>query len=832
MSEHEIWNELGDMYFNTGAYHEAIRLYQKAIALDHANGQSYNNLAAIYVNQENYPEAIRMLQRGIESLKDARDRAILWNQLGEIYRKMEDYDNAMASYRKAAELDPGNSAFQDNLAEMELNDDKDVLEFNSETSEETDTVPEMLSALLDTLNDSDFEQPAWVFKNEDPKVSAQNGSFGPIDSSPKVLGSRLLSGKSTFDSEPEESEPEEKVSTETNQRMQGLLWLAIQLREKGEPERALQFLKTAVEKIPGTKDPLLEALCYHAIAVTQTDLGEIAGAIQSYQSAASLSPDKIFPWNTIGKLNCLLDRYEDALAAYREALEHNPKDAASWNGLGDVYHNLGRNEEAIAAYQFGNVYEIDGTNDEDPLQVFERTMQTKLETPKIWDEAGNIFFEAGAYEEAISSYRRAIELDPANSYSVQADLTKAEQAKQLILKNGQGKLNTGNQDNSSEYKKAGDEQEIDDQSSLIETRPNKVISAPKTEPRYGRQIPIPEAASQDENDLPATIIERDPDAPYWLFNQGPALDNPFQPTEGYSSAAAAPALLSNVKALSMLSVQPTGPLNPVNNGLVPTTAHPNPLFVQLPPKPVIRTFAEGKAAEPSIHFSEKASLPGNKVSTPSADACTQKADTQAEDQQKLEQGITNAQLRDNQPAVDSGIVENDISAYRRVTDLNPGNDRAWDALGNMYEALGKHSEAIEAFEHAIALSPDKEAYYFHLGNALAYQEKYDAAIAMFKKVLALNQDYLLSHCALAANYRRIGKNAEAQAHIAIARPSMESESDYNRACFESISGNVDLALEFLKSALESQQTQPAMARSDPDLDFIRDDPRFEELLQG
>jgi len=33
MSELEIWNELGNIYFNTGSYDEAIRTYQKAIEL-------------------------------------------------------------------------------------------------------------------------------------------------------------------------------------------------------------------------------------------------------------------------------------------------------------------------------------------------------------------------------------------------------------------------------------------------------------------------------------------------------------------------------------------------------------------------------------------------------------------------------------------------------------------------------------------------------------------------------------------------------------------------------------------------------------------------------
>ena len=63
------------------------------------------------------------------------------------------------------------------------------------------------------------------------------------------------------------------------------------------------------------------------------------------------------------------------------------------------------------------------------------------------------------------------------------------------------------------------------------------------------------------------------------------------------------------------------------------------------------------------------------------------------------------------------------------------------------------------------------------------------------------------------------------------RPQLTvKETEYDRACFESICGNVDEALALLKVALEKKQTPFAWARRDPDLDFIRDDPRFKALV--
>ena len=187
-----------------------------------------------------------------------------------------------------------------------------------------------------------------------------------------------------------------------------------------------------------------------------------------------------------------------------------------------------------------------------------------------------------------------------------------------------------------------------------------------------------------------------------------------------------------------------------------------------------------------------------------------------------------------QTALEAGAnlhtIENDISTYKRVTEINPLNDRAWDALGNMYEATGLHSEAVAAFEKAISLASQREVYHYHLGLAHAAQKRYDKAIQSMQMVVALNPDYVLAHCALAGLYRRTNKEAEAREHMVIARPYMESENYYNQACFEAICGNTDRAFAFLKNALDKQQVDPELVQSDPDLDFIREDPRYRQLV--
>ncbi len=104
-----VWNELGNVYFNTGEFDDAIVAYSKAIELDRWFAWPYSNLALAYVQKGRFVEAILLYQRSIELFASEKDKAISWNRLGNVYRRLNDYDNAIASYQRADELDPDNT---------------------------------------------------------------------------------------------------------------------------------------------------------------------------------------------------------------------------------------------------------------------------------------------------------------------------------------------------------------------------------------------------------------------------------------------------------------------------------------------------------------------------------------------------------------------------------------------------------------------------------------------------------------------------------------------------------------------------------------------------
>ncbi len=54
---------------------------------------------------------------------------------------------------------------------------------------------------------------------------------------------------------------------------------------------------------------------------------------------------------------------------------------------------------------------------------------------------------------------------------------------------------------------------------------------------------------------------------------------------------------------------------------------------------------------------------------------------------------------------------------------------------------------------------------------------------------------------------------------------------YNLACFEALEGNIEEAFTWLQGAVDAGFDDPAWIEQDEDLSSLRDDPRFQEILE-
>jgi len=119
-----------------------------------------------------------------------------------------------------------------------------------------------------------------------------------------------------------------------------------------------------------------------------------------------------------------------------------------------------------------------------------------------------------------------------------------------------------------------------------------------------------------------------------------------------------------------------------------------------------------------------------------------------------------------------------------------------------------------------------------LGALYEIQGRLDNALREHRQAVELQPENGIRHSSLASVLRRLGRAEEAAEHLAQARQLSPPDDHYNRACLESIAGNVEAAVKHLAQALEQDPAQRNWATRDPDLAWIRDDPRFQALVGG
>ena len=100
----DFWNDLGCLFFKAGAYNKAAMAFQKAIRLEPSSGHSYGHLARAQTAQGQYNQAVSLYHKSIDLISNNKDKANVWNRLGDVHRKLNDYDNALKAYQNGTAL--------------------------------------------------------------------------------------------------------------------------------------------------------------------------------------------------------------------------------------------------------------------------------------------------------------------------------------------------------------------------------------------------------------------------------------------------------------------------------------------------------------------------------------------------------------------------------------------------------------------------------------------------------------------------------------------------------------------------------------------------------
>ena len=204
--------------------------------------------------------------------------------------------------------------------------------------------------------------------------------------------------------------------------------------------------------------------------------------------------------------------------------------------------------------------------------------------------------------------------------------------------------------------------------------------------------------------------------------------------------------------------------------------------------------------------------------------------------------------------------------FRRAIDLNPNYATAHQWLAEEISVLRGHEEALAEIRRALELDPLSLIINRVYGDTLLNARRYDEAIAQYRKTIEMDPNFPTTHNGLGHAYEAKGMYDQAVAeYLAFAGPNVSpaerlarqeaytrsgwkaflqigvsnllerSKKGYVRsftiASFYARLGQKDEAFAWLEKAYQDRDYQMTELNVRPELDSLRSDPRFAELVK-
>lgn len=395
-----VWNELGLIHLKCEAYDEAAEAFSKAIELDRSYGWAYSNLALAYAQQGRHQESIALYLKSTDLLKENKDKAVAWNRLGNAYRQINDYDNAIAAYQMADMLDLRTPQAGEQEASNET-----IADENIELHNLTDQASETPSVAAQAVSDDPQRDNAEASSSA---VSEQTGM-------PYWILDPALSNQVRI-------EAELSVRKFANQRESNVPSMS---KVKGVPmTRPTSPSPSPIPSMDSKKNYEIRELeeskadsanphVWNEKGNVHFKRGEFEDAIRAYNRAIQLDPAFGWPYTNLALTYLTQNQYAEAILLYQKSLDLLTSDkdkAISWNGLGNIYRCIDDYPNAIAAYQKAAELDPETAGMRDGADNFQSDQQPK--NAQAWNDLGELFFKTGSYDEAVNAFEQAIKLDP------------------------------------------------------------------------------------------------------------------------------------------------------------------------------------------------------------------------------------------------------------------------------------------------------------------------------------------------------------------------------------------------------------------------------------
>ena len=174
-----------------------------------------------------------------------------------------------------------------------------------------------------------------------------------------------------------------------------------------------------------------------------------------------------------------------------------------------------------------------------------------------------------------------------------------------------------------------------------------------------------------------------------------------------------------------------------------------------------------------------------------------------------------------------------ISEIEIAQDLDPLSPAVAVNATFVYYLARHYEKAIEAGKESLELMPDHPMAHIFIGISYEMQGRFSEAIAELEKAREIGGEFSLALEFLTGVYAASGQSEKAREVLAdfIELSKRQYVCAYEVATSHAALGDNDEALEWFEKGIEDRADCMPYARTDPKWDYIRDEPRFQELLQ-
>jgi tetratricopeptide (TPR) repeat protein len=207
----------------------------------------------------------------------------------------------------------------------------------------------------------------------------------------------------------------------------------------------------------------------------------------------------------------------------------------------------------------------------------------------------------------------------------------------------------------------------------------------------------------------------------------------------------------------------------------------------------------------------------------------------------MDSSLSDAHATLAQAYLHKDLSEKAYESGKKAIELDPNSFICYWILGRIYFSNRKFAEALELHKRVAVLNPDfYTAYsdirmcYEKLGLKEKAKEAVIKALEFYPGYLDRHPDDARARLFYAMDLVHAEKTDEAkkEAVKALELNPNDSLMQYNAACFYSAMGEKQSAIETLKKAITSGWKAYVWHKSDPDYDYIRNEPEFIELIKG